>query len=130
MSRCRGSPVLALSSWERFAGQRGEAVVGGVVHECQRELTASQRVRQEVDRDTGSHGALDDAYAPDVSFTETSRRVRLEDPQLHQFAQLIWADAGSFGRFGYFVRLHGLYCSGVRHAGPTPDPGEAPPSLQ
>ena len=108
----QGEPGPRAQLLERFAGQRGEAVVGGVVHERKRELTASQRVRQEVDRDAGSHGALDDAHAPYVSFTEMSRRVRLEDPQLDQFAQLIRADAGPFRRFGQFVRLHALYCSG------------------
>ena len=103
---------------ERFAGERAEEAVGGVVHEREGEATASQHFRQEVDRDAGSHQTLHDAHAPDISFTKTTRRIRLEDPVLDQLAQLIRADAGPIGRLGQFVGLHVLYCSGgTSHVG-------------
>ena len=62
---------------ERLAGERGEEAVGGIVHEVEREVAASQRIGQEVERDGGSHQAVHDAHAPDVALGEPILGVRL-----------------------------------------------------
>ena len=74
---------------ERLVGERGEQAVRGIVDEVEREVAASQRTRQGLERDGCRHHAVDDAHAPDVTVGEPAIGVGLEDPQLDEVTQFL-----------------------------------------
>ena len=94
------------------AAQRREPLEGGRVEEVERDLSASDGGAQPFQRNARCRQAPSHARAADMTRGEPALGVRIEDPKLHEPAQLIGADAAPLGRLGQVVGLHAPYCSG------------------
>ena len=92
---------------EGFVAQRGEALVGGAVHEIERERAAGDDRGQSFERQARLGQAADQARLADLPAGEPIVRGGMENAELDPVGQVVFGDPGSFGRLTPGVVRHG-----------------------